>query len=84
MPCHSLAARIAAVALCLLSTAIAQQEPLRYAVAPLNGCGDATAIPLQVTIAIDAPGQRTVLRMPTWTPGSYRHRDFPERIADVT
>jgi len=37
---------------------------------------------LQVTMRIDAPpGERTVFEAPVWTPGSYRLRDFPQRIA---
>src|ERR1043166_8812776 len=36
---------------------------------------------LQVTMRIDAPpGERTVFEVPVWTPGSYRLRDFPERV----
>src|SRR5262249_47190723 len=40
---------------------------------------------LQVTMRIDAPpGERTVFEAPVWTPGSYRLRDFPQRIAPVS
>ncbi|MEM7205739.1 MAG: hypothetical protein AAF628_36130, partial [Planctomycetota bacterium] len=41
-------------------------------------------IPLWVRLRIsDPPGTRLVFEIPVWTPGSYRLRDFPDRIHEV-
>lgn len=41
-------------------------------------------IPLAVSLRVDDPPRpRMVLQIPRWTPGSYRLRDFPERLTVI-
>ncbi|MBK8975980.1 MAG: M61 family metallopeptidase [Planctomycetes bacterium] len=45
---------------------------------------DKGRIPLTITLRLSYPrGTWTVFELPHWTPGSYRLRDFPDRIHDV-
>ncbi len=42
-------------------------------------------IPLEVSLRLRHPaGRWTVVEMPVWTPGSYRYRDFPERVTSIS
>ncbi len=41
-------------------------------------------VPIEVDLRIEHPPQGPfVVQMPVWTPGSYRLRDFPDRVYDV-
>lgn len=72
-------------ALLTLASLRAQAAPTaRYTVHATGATEVDGVIPLRVTLRIDAPpGDRTVFEIPVWTPGSYRLRDFPERIREV-
>lgn len=67
--------------LCIVLTAFAQaQDPVRYTVVAKDA-GDRNEIRLEVAVRVERPsGTSTPFWMPVWTPGSYRHRDFPERV----
>lgn len=66
----------------LVAGAAAAQAPaLHYTVHAGSGATVDGTIPLEVTLRIAAPpAEHTVFAIPVWTPGSYRLRDFPERI----
>ncbi|MBK8101647.1 MAG: M61 family metallopeptidase [Planctomycetes bacterium] len=87
---HRDAALTAALALAgaaqlALDSLRAQTAPTAHYTVHATGATEVDgAIPLRVSLRIDAPpGERTVFEIPVWTPGSYRLREFPERIGDV-
>lgn len=78
--------------LALLTAALplGAQHPARvpaahYSVHAIGTSGPDDAIALTVELRLDAPaGDHTVFEIPVWTPGSYRLRDFPDRIEILT
>jgi predicted metalloprotease with PDZ domain len=72
-------------ALLLVATAAAQApSTAHYRVHAMGSKSEAGAIPLEVELELRAPRtSRTVFEIPVWTPGSYRLRDFPERITPL-
>lgn len=55
-----------------------------YTVSAVDAVGDGDTIPIRVEIRVEHPPRpRIVFQIPVWTPGSYRLRDFPERIHEV-
>ncbi|MEO0479074.1 MAG: hypothetical protein AAF196_06300 [Planctomycetota bacterium] len=80
--------RLAALFLCLAGSVTAQQPastasgPVQYTVRATTVDADERGrIPVEVTMRWrHSGGTRAVLQMPHWTPGSYRLRDFPERV----
>ena len=71
----------AAAMLCIVLTAFAPaQDPVHYTVIAKDA-GDRNEIRLEVAVRVERPvGTSTPFWMPVWTPGSYRHRDFPDRV----
>lgn len=67
--------------LCIVLTAFARaQDPIHYTVTAKDA-GDRDAIRLEVAVRVERPtGTSTPFWMPVWTPGSYRYRDFPDRV----
>lgn len=67
--------------LCITLNAFAgAQDPVRYTVIATDA-GDRNEIRLEVAVRVESPGgSSTSFWMPVWTPGSYRYRDFPDRV----
>ena len=65
----------------MLSTAFARaQDAIRYTV-HAKDAGDRNEIGLEVAVRVERPvGNSTQFWMPVWTPGSYRYREFPDRV----
>lgn len=77
---HALAA---ATAWLLASSPLGAQATAtaHYEVDATGAAATGGEIGLEVTLRLDAPPRSsTVFEVPIWTPGSYRRRDFPERI----
>lgn len=52
-----------------------------YTIHAMGAAAEQGVIPLLVVLRIDSPaGERSEFEIPVWTPGSYRLRDFPERV----
>jgi predicted metalloprotease with PDZ domain len=76
--------RLAAAVLGLtLAAPLTPQRPTtaHYTVRANGAAATDGEIALVVALRLDAPARdSTVFEVPIWTPGSYRRRDFPERI----
>lgn len=80
--------RSLAIALWLLlsATAFAQGESqLHYTIDAKGASITEQEFTLDVALRVEAPiGESTTFECPVWTPGSYRLRDFPERITSLS
>lgn len=59
------------------------QTEVHYTVRAHDAMGSDKRIPVSVSMRIVNPPRRAVLELPVWTPGSYRLRDFPDRVSNV-
>ena len=82
LPHHALrAASLLLLALPLFAQAGA---PLQYTVDATGASIAEREFTLDLKVVVPAPvGDSTVFEIPVWTPGSYRLRDFPERITPL-
>lgn len=84
-PSHRLSRSIWILLSVILTPLLAAQSPqsLHYSIDAKGASAAARVIPLEVTLELQPPTDRTVFAIPVWTPGSYRLRDFPERITPL-
>lgn len=74
------------LSLLLIATALRAQTTtqLHYTVDAKGSSIAEREFALDLKVVVQAPpGESTVFEIPVWTPGSYRLRDFPERIAPL-